>query len=66
MSKRLPGGHTAHVDTFAADNLPPLEALPKFDFDGLPILRSYPDRINAGAELLDRMCVTGFGDNPVL
>ena len=63
MSKRLPGGHTAHVDTFAADNLPPLEALPKFDFDGLPILRSYPDRINAGAELLDQMCVTGFGDN---
>ncbi|MEC8532339.1 MAG: AMP-binding protein [Pseudomonadota bacterium] len=66
MSKRLPGGHTAHVDTFAADNLPPLEELPKFDFDGLPILRSYPDRINAGAELLDQMCVTGFGDNPVL
>lgn len=66
MSKRLPGGHTAHVDTFAADNLPPLEALPKFDFDGLPILRSYPDRINAGAELLDQMCVTDFGDNPVL
>ena len=66
MSKNLPGGPTAHADTFAADNLPPKEQWPEFDFDSLPVLQAYPDRMNAGVELLDRMCETGFGDNPVL
>lgn len=66
MSKNLPGGPTAHADTFAADNLPPKEQWPEFDFDSLPLLQAYPDRMNAGVELLDRMCETGFGDNPVL
>ena len=66
MSKNLPSGPTAHADTFAADNLPPKEQWPEFDFDSLPLLQAYPDRMNAGLELLDRMCETGFGDNPVL
>ena len=66
MNKNLPGGPTAHADTFAADNLPPKEQWPEFDFDSLPLLQAYPDRMNAGVELLDRMCETGFGDNPVL
>lgn len=66
MSKNLPGGPTAHADTFAADNLPPKEQWPEFDFDSLPVLQAYSDRMNAGVELLDRMCETGFGDNPVL
>lgn len=66
MSKNLPGGPTAHADTFAADNLPPKEQWPEFDFDSLPLLQAYPDRMNAGVELLDHMCETGFGDNPVL
>ena len=66
MSKNLPGGPTAHADTFAADNLPPKEQWPEFDFDSLPLLQAYPGRMNAGVELLDRMCETGFGDNPVL
>ncbi|MEE2997037.1 MAG: AMP-binding protein [Pseudomonadota bacterium] len=66
MTNRLPGGPTAHVDTFAADNLPPKGQWPEFDFDSLPILRSYPDRMNAGVELLDHMCDTGFGGKPVL
>jgi 2-aminobenzoate-CoA ligase len=66
MSKHLPGGPTAHIDTFAADNLPPVDQWPEFDFDSLPILQTYPNRMNAGVELLDRMCDTGHGDSPVL
>lgn len=66
MSKHLPGGPTAHIDTFAADNLPPEDQWPEFDFDSLPILQTYPDRMNAGVELLDHMCDTGHGDSPVL
>ena len=66
MRKHLPGGPTAHIDTFAADNLPPESQWPEFDFDSLPILQSYPNRMNAGVELLDRMCETGHGDSPVL
>ncbi|MEX2453243.1 MAG: AMP-binding protein [Rhodospirillaceae bacterium] len=66
MSRKLPGGPTAHIDTFAAENLPPKEQWPEFDFETLPALRSYPDRMNAGAELLDRMCETGHADRPVL
>ena len=66
MSKNLPGGPTAHVDSFAADNLPPRELWPEFDYDSLDILRSYPDRMNAGVVLLDHMCETGHGASPVL
>ncbi len=66
MSKHLPGGPTAHVDTFAADNLPPRDQWPDFDYDSLEILRRYPDRMNSGAILLDEMCETGHGDSPVL
>ncbi len=66
MSKHLPGGPTAHVDTFAADNQPPRDQWPDFDYDSLEILRRYPDRMNSGAILLDEMCETGHGDSPVL
>ena len=66
MSKHLPGGPTAHIDTFAADNLPPKDQWPEFDFDSLPELQAYPNRMNAGVELLDHMCETGHGDSPVL
>ncbi|MEK9643974.1 MAG: AMP-binding protein [Alphaproteobacteria bacterium] len=66
MSKHLPGGPTAHVDRFAADNLPPRDQWPDFDYDSLEILRRYPDRMNSGAILLDEMCETGHGDSPVL
>lgn len=44
---------SAHVDTFAADNLPPREAWPEFVFD-LPELR-YPEKLNAAKALLDDM-----------
>ncbi|MFF9870230.1 AMP-binding protein [Streptomyces sp. NPDC013953] len=43
---------SAHLDTFARDHLPPREQWPELLFE-LPGLR-YPDRLNCGAELLDR------------
>ena len=54
MTKHLPGGPSAHVDTFSADNLPPKDQWPVFDYDTLPVLKAYPDRINAGVVLLDK------------
>jgi 2-aminobenzoate-CoA ligase len=55
--------HTAHVDSFARDNLPPRELWPEFSFD-LPELQ-YPERLNCATELLDRMVERGCGDKPV-
>src|SRR4051812_9248520 len=49
---------TAHRDTFAADNLPPQEQWPQFDFT-LPGLQ-FPERLNAG-RLLDRAMEAGHG-----
>jgi 2-aminobenzoate-CoA ligase len=56
--------YTAHVDTFARDNLPPPAALPEVFFD-LPELR-YPARMNCAAELLDRMVAAGHADRPAI
>ena len=50
---------TAHVDTFARDNLPPPEQWPEFKFD-LPELQ-YPERMNCAAVLLDDMVKAGHG-----
>lgn len=55
---------SAHVDTFARDNLPPLEEWPELIFD-LPQLR-YPERLNCAVELLDAMVERGFGDRPAI
>jgi 2-aminobenzoate-CoA ligase len=55
---------SAHLDTFARDNLPPLDQWPQMSF-ALPELQ-YPKRLNAGVELLDRMVAGGFGERPVL
>lgn len=55
-------GPTAHTDTFARDNLPPQNQWPDFLLDGF----SYPDRLNAGVELTDRMVEKGFGDHTAL
>jgi len=49
---------TAHVDSFARDNLPPREAWPEFLFE-LPELR-YPERMNCAAMLLDRAVERGW------
>ena len=53
---------SAHVDTFAADHLPPPEQQPEFLFD-LPELR-FPERLNCATELLDRHVSEGRGGQP--
>ncbi len=55
-------GPTAHVDTFARDNLPPPEQQPDFLLAGF----EYPDHINAAVELTDRLVELGFGDHTAL
>jgi len=55
---------TAHIDSFARDNLPPREEWPDFLFD-LPGLR-YPKKLNAAVELLDRMVEQGAGAKPCI
>lgn len=55
-------GQSAHVDTFARDNLPALEHWPTLLLDGF----DYPDRLNAGVELTDAMVAKGFGDHTAL
>ena len=57
-------GPSAHVDTFARDNLPPAEQWPDLLLDEPPL--QYPDYLNAGVELTDRMVEKGFGDNTAL
>lgn len=52
--------YTAHIDTFAADNLPPAELQPDYLFE-LPELQ-FPERLNCAAELLDRHVQEGRGD----
>jgi len=56
--------YTAHVDTFARDNLPRKNQWPEFIFE-LPELQ-YPARMNCAAELLDRMVERGYGERPVI
>jgi len=55
-------GPSAHVDTFARDNLPPPEQWPRFDLEGF----DYPDYLNAAVELTDRMVERGFGERVAL
>jgi 2-aminobenzoate-CoA ligase len=50
---------SAHVDTFAADNLPPRDQWPEFiNLDRL----AYPERMNCAVELVDRNVAEGRGD----
>src|SRR2546430_12871672 len=55
---------TAHLDTFARDNLPPRAQWPDFLFE-LPELK-YPERMNCVVELLDRWVAAGRGNPPGL
>ncbi|HZD92206.1 MAG TPA: AMP-binding protein, partial [Pseudolabrys sp.] len=55
---------SAHVDTFARDNLPPREQWPDFLF-ALPELQ-YPDRLNCISEFIDKWVAAGHGDRPCL
>ena len=52
-------GVSAHIDTFARDNLPSIEQQPEFIFD-LPELQ-FPDTLNCATELLDRHIAEGRG-----
>ena len=55
-------GRSAHVDTFTRDNLPAAGKWPDIllgDFE-------YPEELNAGVELTDRMVARGFGDHVAL
>ena len=61
-SAKVKLGPSGHVDTFARDNLPPLEEWPEIPLDGY----EYPEYLNAAVELTDRMVEQGFGDNVAL
>jgi 2-aminobenzoate-CoA ligase len=52
--------YTAHVDTFARDNLPPRDLWPELRFT-LPEL-NYPERLNCCTAFLDRWVEEGRGD----
>ena len=62
MTASLNLGPSAHVDTFTRDNLPPAELWPEIRLDGF----DYPDFINAGVELTDRLVEQGLGDHVAL
>jgi 2-aminobenzoate-CoA ligase len=51
---------SAHMDTFALDNLPGRADRPDFLFN-MPELH-YPDRLNCVTEFLDRWVLSGLGD----
>jgi len=55
-------GPSAHVDSFARDNLPPRDLWPELKLEGF----DYPERLNAAVELTDRMVAQGFGDHVAL
>ncbi|RWA67787.1 AMP-binding protein [Mesorhizobium sp.] len=55
-------GRSAHVDTFARDNLPPADQWPTLLLDGF----DYPEHLNIGFELTDRQVERGLGDHVAL
>jgi len=57
-------GPTAHLDSFTRDNLPPPDLWPVLSLDRPEF--SYPERLNAGVELVDRQVERGFGDRVAL
>ena len=57
-------GPSAHVDTFARDNLPAFDQWPDLLLDRPEF--QYPERINVGVELTDRLVEQGHGDRVAL
>jgi 2-aminobenzoate-CoA ligase len=55
-------GPSGHKDTFARDNLPPFAEWPEIRLQGF----DYPEWLNVGVELTDRMVERGFGDHTAL
>jgi 2-aminobenzoate-CoA ligase len=56
--------YTAHIDTFARDNLPPKSEWPELLLE-LPELK-YPGRMNCATELLDKPVTRGYGHRVAL
>ena len=56
--------HSAHVDTFARDHLPPRELWPEFIFTRPE--SQYPERLNCVSHFLDRWVEEGHGDAPCI
>ncbi|AQH05925.1 2-aminobenzoate-CoA ligase (plasmid) [Burkholderia sp. KK1] len=55
---------SAHVDTFARDNLPPQDQWPVFLLDNPDV--AYPPRMNCATELLERTIEAGHRDRPAI
>lgn len=55
-------GPSGHIDSFTRDRLPPADQWPALRLDGF----DYPEWLNAGVELTDRMVERGFGDHIAL
>lgn len=55
---------SAHVDTFARDNLPPQDQWPVFLLDNPDV--AYPARLNCATELLDGSIEAGHADHPAI
>lgn len=55
-------GPTGHLDTFTRDHLPPEDQQPIFLLDQF----QYPEYLNVGVELTDKMVDKGFGDHIAL
>ncbi len=55
-------GPSAHIDSFARDNLPPPEQWPEFILDDF----EYAEHVNVAVELTDRMVEQGCGDRTAL
>ncbi|SMG55047.1 AMP-binding protein [Paraburkholderia susongensis] len=55
---------SAHVDTFARDNLPPQDQWPVFLLDNPDV--AYPPRLNCATELLERTIEEGHRDRPAI
>lgn len=53
---------SGHIDQFTRDNLPPKDSWPELLLEGF----DYPDRLNIGYELTDKMVENGFGDHTAL
>ena len=57
-------GPSGHLDTFARDHLPPAEQWPDLVLDRPDF--NYPEYLNVGVELTDRLVERGFGDHTAL
>lgn len=53
---------SAHEDSYTRDHLPDMDLWPDFLLDGF----AYPDQLNVGVELTDKMVENGFGDRTAL